>query len=596
MLKNNIYISSIIKLNKAINRKQKMRCVLLLALTIFNGILDLLGLALILPLIACFDTSIIHSNKYFNYIFNYFEFTEDKYFLTFLVSMMVFTFFIKNIFSIFVIKITAKTSYNISSELSEMQFLKEIDKGFLYFKNVNSNEISRAVMSIPQEFSTNIFLPLILMTNEILILIWVLTGLIIYDYQIFLLVLAIVSPGFILFYSLSKKKIQKLGEARNTLVHKPYVHLFTSIFGIADLIMSNSVNFFKNKIRNSVGDLNKVLVKLNVYESIPIKLIELSAISGMGVIFLYFILYSNNLSSLLGFLIVFITAAYRIMPSLNRILNSLVKLKSGTYIFDYIGSSKDQNEIIKKHQKTNISKIKFEKEISLSNMNFKYENDQKIILKDINLSIEKGDYVGIIGESGSGKTTLMNILLGLIPIESGEFKIDDDQINENNIVSFQNNIGYVQQTLYLKDGDIIENIAYGKLKDEVDFDLLNRCVENAMLADFVSQLPDGLNTNVGEFGAKISGGQKQRIAIARALYKEPQLIILDEATSALDNISENEVLKTISRLSSRNITIISIAHRLSSLVNCNKIYEIKNGIISEFSGENLKEFKLNNKI
>lgn len=573
-----------------------MRCVLLLALTIFNGILDLLGLALILPLIACFDTSIIHSNKYFNYIFNYFEFTEDKYFLTFLVSMMVFTFFIKNIFSIFVIKITAKTSYNISSELSEMQFLKEIDKGFLYFKNVNSNEISRAVMSIPQEFSTNIFLPLILMTNEILILIWVLTGLIIYDYQIFLLVLAIVSPGFILFYSLSKKKIQKLGEARNTLVHKPYVHLFTSIFGIADLIMSNSVNFFKNKIRNSVGDLNKVLVKLNVYESIPIKLIELSAISGMGVIFLYFILYSNNLSSLLGFLIVFITAAYRIMPSLNRILNSLVKLKSGTYIFDYIGSSKDQNEIIKKHQKTNISKIKFEKEISLSNMNFKYENDQKIILKDINLSIEKGDYVGIIGESGSGKTTLMNILLGLIPIESGEFKIDDDQINENNIVSFQNNIGYVQQTLYLKDGDIIENIAYGKLKDEVDFDLLNRCVENAMLADFVSQLPDGLNTNVGEFGAKISGGQKQRIAIARALYKEPQLIILDEATSALDNISENEVLKTISRLSSRNITIISIAHRLSSLVNCNKIYEIKNGIISEFSGENLKEFKLNNKI
>jgi ABC-type multidrug transport system fused ATPase/permease subunit len=301
----------------------------------------------------------------------------------------------------------------------------------------------------------------------------------------------------------------------------------------------------------------------------------------MGIVFTYFIFYSNNLASLLSFLILFATAAYRLMPSLNRILNSLVKMKSGIYLFDILGEYETSIKISKKYLEKDIKKIKFQNEIQLSDITFSYDKKQNNVLENISLSIKKGDCVGIIGESGSGKTTLISLLLGLIVTDNGTYTIDNVKINKNNIVSLQNIIGYVQQTLYLKDGNIIENIAYGKEQNEIDFNLLNRCIKDAMLEDFIKKLPEGLETKVGEFGAKVSGGQKQRIAIARALYNKPEIIILDEATSALDNFTEKEFLKTITKLQEKNITIISIAHRLSSLVNCNKIYQIENGLISK---------------
>jgi ABC-type multidrug transport system fused ATPase/permease subunit len=259
------------------------------------------------------------------------------------------------------------------------------------------------------------------------------------------------------------------------------------------------------------------------------------------------------------------------IPSINRILSSLQNLKYYSSSIDVIFKEfKNEKEIVADSKP---SPIDFKHQITIQDLFFSYENQE--VLKSINIKIEKGETVGIIGESGSGKSTLVDLINGLLVPTKGTIYVDDIDINafENN---WKEHLGYVGQDIFLLDDTIESNVAFGMEKDQIDESRLDYALKTSQINEFVEGLPERKLTNVGERGVKLSGGQKQRIGIARALYNTPEVLIFDEATAALDGKTEEEVINAIYSLKNKK-TIIMIAHRLSTLSKCDKIYEIKKG-------------------
>jgi len=265
---------------------------------------------------------------------------------------------------------------------------------------------------------------------------------------------------------------------------------------------------------------------------------------------------------------------FRVLPSANRILQCLNSIKYYYPSIDIISE-----ELNKKKELINISEnestFHFDTSIKLVDVNFSFSNSKKSILENINLEIKKNQIIGIKGSSGSGKTTLLNIICNLLIPTSGSILADGKIVN-NFGKSYQKKIGYVPQKIYLTNDTFIKNIILGKDENEYDLDLFKEVIVKSGLDFLIDQLPEGYNSSLGERGLKLSGGQQQRIGIARALYKNPEILILDEATNALDENSENQIIKKICDLKD-NITIIIVSHKKEIFKHCDVVYNIKNG-------------------
>ena len=285
-------------------------------------------------------------------------------------------------------------------------------------------------------------------------------------------------------------------------------------------------------------------------------------------------IYSGKeLSSVVPALGLFGAVAFRLLPSSNRILSSLQAMSFGVPVIEVLSNE------LKLESEKGISNdgypVRFKDEIKVSDVSFSYETGGRAALSEVNLNIGFGQSVGLIGPSGSGKSTMVDVILGLFAPQEGNVFIDGTKISSN-LRSWQNLIGYVPQSIFLIDKSIRRNIALGVPPDEIDEGALAQAIKSAQLVNFVQELPDGLDTLVGERGVRLSGGQRQRIGIARALYHNPSVLVLDEATSALDTETESDIMHDVNELKGEK-TIIIVAHRLSTLVGCDKLYRFDKG-------------------
>jgi ABC-type multidrug transport system fused ATPase/permease subunit len=303
----------------------------------------------------------------------------------------------------------------------------------------------------------------------------------------------------------------------------------------------------------------------------------------------------RDMIDIIQYLGVFAVASIRIIPGASKILTSFQTIRylepSVQILLKELNTKNSSLAEEKKSLKNSKSLLKFEKEIILNNLSFSYPNRKEFSLSNISLEIKKGDFIGVVGKTGSGKSTLINLLIGLLKPTEGKIEVDKLDIHSN-LPNWYKKIGYVPQSIYLTDDTIRKNIAFGLREENIDDQLVKMASEKASLNKFINNLEKGLQTIVGEKGIRLSGGQQQRIGIARALYRDPEILILDEATSSLDQQTEKEIMESIYFLK-RKKTLIIITHRLSTVKNCDKIFMIdKNKIVKQGSPKEMLNYNI----
>lgn len=469
----------------------------------------------------------------------------------------------------------------MASRLSLEKYNSYLNKPYAFHSNNNTAILLRNFTQMPFDLIQYLILPFIAIINESFILLLITTAITIYDPLLFWSLVIFVAPFLFIYSTIYKKKLKEISTIRDKESAYLYKLGLQSMEAFREIVVFNKLEYFKPIYKKTVNRFTKSISEAYTINSFSPKFVETVAVLAIFSIFISGYFFNKNLSELAQFLIIFAIAAFRIIPSLNKIILYSNYIKSSFFIFDHFNIFDD--EVEPNHSKKNhlekTEDIQFNKQLELKNVSFAFENKTDTVLKNLNLNIKKGETIGIIGTSGSGKSTLLNILLRLHEEQTGGIFIDGKKIDKSSLAAWYKLVSYVPQNITLLDASITENIAFGIPTKEIDTILLNKVIQQAQLESFINQLSEGVNTQIGEKGIKISGGQRQRIGIARALYHGGKILIFDEATSSLDMETEEMLTEAINNISHKELTIIIVAHRIQTLKYCDVIYKLEKGEI-----------------
>lgn len=373
-----------------------------------------------------------------------------------------------------------------------------------------------------------------------------------------------------------KRKTSEIAKVLADKSLKYQTALLENLNNIKEIKILSSENKFYNKFVKTGNELKKIQANQRFYSAIPPYIVEILVVSALLLMACILSIQNvNNNSGLIASFAIVVAALFRIAPALNRIQSAVIAINTSRNFVKKLNAQHDKYDYVVNSVPQVSNNIPFNNCIKFENVRFSY-NAEKEVIKNVSFEIKKGDFIGIIGLSGAGKSTLADILTGLLPINSGKILVDELELNDKNFAQFRRLIGYVPQQINVLDKSFKENVAWGF--EEVDDEKVIKALKDAQIFDVVDSFPDGINSTVLVGSNGLSQGQKQRLAIARALYRNPEILILDEATSSLDVQVENEITEMLTQLSTKK-TIISIAHRLSTLKACNKLIYMKDGQI-----------------
>ena len=565
------------KINFLITKRQRIGLVILAFLLFIGMIFEVFGLGILIPALSILlDPNLIENTPNLNSLRIQFSDFSDQLFISLALSAIVFVYLFKSLFLILITHKQNRFLSNITSYISNRLFESYLNQQYSFHLKRNTSELIKNIQVEIYYFHAYL-LSLITIIIEGGLVIAVLSTLIYIEPYGALSIGVFYGFLSLMFLQFTKRKLKIWGDLRQELDADVSKIALESLGGIKDLIILGKVQFFINQYSSK----NYFKARLNSNQAtvsqIPRFYLELISIIGLVSFIILMVYQGKDANQLITILGVFVAATFRMIPSLNRIISSVQSLKyskpSVQIIYKEINSLRFLN-----NEENSKEDFEFKSKIEFKNVSFGFNKNQNII-KDIDLTINKGATVGIIGESGSGKSTFVDLLIGLHKPTSGSILIDEKseiQLKQ----SWRNNIGYVSQSIYLMDNSILNNIALGVSEDMIDRKRINQLIKDVQLEKFVTNLKLGIETKVGERGVQLSGGQRQRIGIARALYNNPDILILDEATSALDTETEIEVMTSIYNLKGKK-TIVIIAHRKSTLEKCDFIYEISNSRINQ---------------
>lgn len=558
---------------------QKRKTIWLFILTLISSLMEVIGLASLVPvMLVAAEPGGIQKSKYFGPVYQVIGFQSELHFLLFLIVLIFAFFLIKSLFSVWVNYMQARFTAEVGISIVKTQLDKYLNLPFWYFNDFGSSSLINSTLGVPATYVSGIIRSILGFFSEMIIVIVITIGILLYKPLLILILTVVLLPAAMLTYRVLRSRSQKIGNRINELRPISYSIISDLFNGFTELKLANKQKSFEQRLIANQNEVQNLDAEAYLFSLLPTKMIEMVAIIGVLTIFLYAIFFPSSSTNLIALVGLFAAAAYRLMPSMNRILTSLVQLKQFQYTIENLESYRDVKYNESPHPQQ--LPLSFDKSIAFDNLYFSFPGEQKATLRDINITIRKGEKIGFIGSSGSGKTTLMNVLLRFYSEQQGAILIDGQPLTPQHLHAWHSIIGYVKQDTFLMEASIQSNITLGDF--EVDTERLHYAIEQASLQTFVSSLPEGVNTFIGERGSKLSGGQRQRIGIARALYKQTKIIVLDEATSALDNETEREVNEAINKLSHTDMTILIIAHRITTLRECNRIYELNHGeVIAE---------------
>lgn len=571
-----------------LDKKQKHKMVLLVFLMLIGAVLETLGVSMILPVMSVvMEENAVQKHAYLQVICDLFHIAyDDTRTLMILVMVgLIVIFAVKNVFLFFQQKVQLKFVYTNQFATSRRMMINFMERPYEYYLNADTSVIQRSITSDVNNMY-GLILSLLQLVSEGIVFVCLIAVSLVSDVMMSITVALLLVVVLAIIKWVLKPIMRKAGEENQDYYSGLYKWIDQSVMGIKEIKIANKENYFINEYAKCGEGYVNAVQRYNLYNATPRLLIETVALAGMIFYMMLQLLSGVQVTAILPQLTLLALVAMRLIPCANRINNHLTSISYFEPFF--MGVSDNLQEEIRDEsidynaasyqKKVEVQKLEIRHNIQLKDIVYKYPNTETLIFDRANMEIPIGKSVGIVGTSGAGKTTIVDILLGLLQIQSGEILADGVEVREH-YQSFLKDIGYIPQTIFMIDSTIRKNVAFGVADEDIDDAKVWRALQEAQLDEFVRGLPDGLDTSIGERGIRISGGQRQRIGIARALFEDPEVLVLDEATSALDNETEAAIMESINMLHGKK-TLIIIAHRLQTIEKCDMVYRVEKGQVT----------------
>lgn len=553
--------------------EQRQAAMTLFGLMLIGMVLETLGIGLVIPALALMTQDDVVTKypalaTWFSLLGN----PSHEHLVVYGMLALVGIYAIKTLFLAFLAWRQARFVYVLQADLSQRLFTGYLHQPYTFHLQRNSAQLIRNTIGHVGEI-TSVIQQGLMLSTEILVLLGISVLLLTVEPLGALLVVSTLGLAGWGFNRFTRSRILRWGEARQHHEGLRIQHLQQGLGGAKDVKLLGRENDFLALYRQHNVGSAQVGQRQSTLQALPRLWLELLAVTGLAALVLAMIWQGKAIESLLPTLGLFAAAAFRLMPSVNRILGAVQSVRFSLPVIDTLHSEfclLDNTLPTLRGQP-----LPFEKELTLDLVNFHYPAAETQALHNVSISIPRGTSVGFIGGSGAGKSTLVDIILGLLTPLSGSIKVDGVNIQAN-LRGWQDQIGYVSQSIYLTDDTLRRNIAFGLPDEQINEQDVCRAIRAAQLEQFVNDLPQGVDTMVGERGIRLSGGQRQRIGIARALYHDPPVLVLDEATSSLDTATERGVMEAVRALHGSK-TILIVAHRLSTVEHCDRLFRLEMG-------------------
>ncbi len=575
------------KLDILLDNKQKRTMLLLVFFMLIGAALELLGVGLVYQAAGIItDPDILENSKTLAGVYGALHMEDMAEFTMFIMGALVAVFALKNAYLFFQNKLQFKFVYSNQFATSRRMMINFMQRPYEYYLNADTSVIQRSITSDVNNMY-GLILNLLQLVSEMIVFVFLTVYCLTMDVVMTGTVAALLIVVLMVIKWILKPIMRKAGEENQDFYSGLYKWIDQSVMGIKEIKVANKESYFINEYCKCGAGYVNAVQRYNLYNATPRLLIETVAIAGMILYMMLRIANGTPVTEIMPQLTTLAVAAMRLIPSANRINNYLTSIAYFEPFF--MGVTDNLQEEIRDEsvnydeeayrKKKDVEKLPVKKEILLKGITYKYPNSDVLIFDRATMRIPVGKSVGIVGTSGAGKTTAVDIMLGLLRLQSGEILADGVEVREH-YESWLKNIGYIPQTIFMIDSTIRKNVAFGCADEDIDDEKVWMALKEAQLDEFVRGLPEGLDTGIGERGIRLSGGQRQRIGIARALFEDPEVLVLDEATSALDNDTEAAIMESINHLHGRK-TLIIIAHRLQTIEKCDIVYRVEEGSVTK---------------
>lgn len=555
--------------------RDRLKLGMLLGAIVTNALFEVAGVASIMPFMALIASpDAMMNNRFLAHISATLNIHTARDMQMATGALTLALLFLSNISALVANGLLLKFSHSRSHVVSKRLMQHYMAQPYEFFLHHNTADLSKNILTEVQRMTGAVIIPALQLAARSIVAVCMVGLLLMLHPMMTLVAAGSIGTLYALIYLAIRRRLARNGRAVIEAESARFVILSEAFGGIKDVLLSHRQSFFESRFEAASSRHARYTTVAESLSLLPKYVLELMAFGGMVLMALYLLHTQTDASHTLPTLAIYAFAGYRLMPAMQQIYGSLVLVR-------YHGAALTMvvNELQHLPSTTASSTtpppLSFHSPLQLDHVSYAYPNSTAV-LHDISMTIAPRTTVGLAGVSGAGKTTLVDVILGLLPPSSGTLRIGDIAITAENLRSWQALLGYVPQHIFLTDDTIAANIAFGIPAEEMDAKNIERAAKRAHLHDFVMAQPKGYQTLVGENGVRLSGGQRQRIGIARALYREPSVLVLDEATSALDNITENAVMEAIAEMSGA-LTIIIIAHRLSTLKMCSHIHFMEAG-------------------
>lgn len=576
------------KLLVLLDKKQKHKMILLVFMMLIGAVLETMGVAIILPVMnVLLEDKAVYKHTYLQWICDIFGigYDDTKSLVIVVMVGLILIFAIKNAFLFLQQKVQLKFVYSNQFATSRRMMINFMKRPYEYYLNADTAVIQRTITSDVNNMY-GLILALLGLASEGIVFVCLVAVSLVSDVWMTVTVAALLVIVLLVIMFVLKPIMRRAGQENQDFYSGLFKWIEQSVLGIKEIKIANKESYFIREYSACGAGYVDAVQRYNLYNATPRLLIETIAIAGMILYILMRLLTGTSVIDIMPQVTLLAVAAMRLIPCANRINNYLTSISYFEPFFMGVSDNLQdeiRDESVDYNEKTyqtdaEVVKLPIEHTLEIKDIVYKYPNSEALIFNHANMTIPIGKSIGIVGTTGAGKTTVVDILLGLLKLESGSILADGVDIFDN-YQGYLKNVGYIPQSIFMIDDSIRKNVAFGYADEDIDDEKVWHALKQAQLDEFVRSLPEGLDSGIGERGIRISGGQRQRIGIARALFEDPEVLVMDEATSALDNETEKAIMESINYLHGKK-TLIIIAHRLQTIEQCDTVYRVEKGQIT----------------